>query len=149
MQHLSAQEFPTLSPAEYITLIPCFLCYKTQLLLLSYSVVSNSVDTTDYAAHQAPPSMEFCRQDYWSGLPFPITGDLPDPGIKHGSPYLLHCRWILYHWATGEARKTQYLLRKICCIHGEKNSNFIYTWCKMLLVTYLRKTDQTKKVSLS
>ena len=39
-------------------------------------------------AHQAPPSMEFSRQDYWSGLPFPSPGDLPDPGIKPGSPAL-------------------------------------------------------------
>ena len=30
--------------------------------------------------------MEFSRQEYWSGLPFPSPGDLPDPGIKHGSP---------------------------------------------------------------
>ena len=34
------------------------------------------------AAYQAPPSMEFSRQDYWSGVPFPSPGDLPDPGIK-------------------------------------------------------------------
>ena len=33
-------------------------------------------------AHQLPLSMEFSRQEYWSGLPFPIAGDLPDPGIK-------------------------------------------------------------------
>ena len=33
-------------------------------------------------AHQAPPSMEFSRQEYWNGLPFPTPGDLPDPGIK-------------------------------------------------------------------
>ena len=33
-------------------------------------------------AHQAPPSMGFSRQEYWSGLPFPSPGDLPDPGIK-------------------------------------------------------------------
>ena len=37
-------------------------------------------------AHQAPPSMEFSRQEYWSGVPFPSPGDLPDPGIKSGSP---------------------------------------------------------------
>ena len=40
-------------------------------------------------AHQAPLSMEFFRQKYWSGLPFPSPGDLPDPGIKptyHASP---------------------------------------------------------------
>ena len=34
------------------------------------------------AAHQAPLSMEFSRQEYWSGLPCPPLGDLPNPGIK-------------------------------------------------------------------
>ena len=37
-------------------------------------------------AHPAPPSMEFSRQEYWSGLPFPSPGDLPDPGIEPRSP---------------------------------------------------------------
>ena len=32
--------------------------------------------------------MEFSRQEYWGALPFPSPGDLPDPGIKHGSPAL-------------------------------------------------------------
>ena len=36
-------------------------------------------------AHQGPPSMGFSRQEYWSGLPFPSPGDLPDPGIEPGS----------------------------------------------------------------
>ena len=40
------------------------------------------------AAHQAPPSMGFSRQEYWSGLPFPSPGDLPDPGIEPRSPAL-------------------------------------------------------------
>ena len=40
------------------------------------------------AAYQAPPPMGFSRQEYWSGLPFPSPGDLPDPGIKPGSPAL-------------------------------------------------------------
>ena len=39
-------------------------------------------------AYQAPQSMEFFRQDYWSGLPFPSPGNLPDPGIEPGSPAL-------------------------------------------------------------
>ena len=39
-------------------------------------------------AHQAPLSMGFSRQEYWSGLPFPSPGDLPDPGIKPRSPAL-------------------------------------------------------------
>ena len=39
-------------------------------------------------ARQAPPSMEFSRQEYWSGLPFPSPGDLPNPGIEPRSPAL-------------------------------------------------------------
>ena len=39
-------------------------------------------------AHQAPQSMEFSRQEYWSGLPFPSPEDLPNPGIELGSPTL-------------------------------------------------------------
>ena len=35
--------------------------------------------------HQAPLSMEFSRQEYWSGLPFPTPGDLPDPGSEPAS----------------------------------------------------------------
>ena len=44
-------------------------------------------------AYQAPPSMEFSRQEYWSGLPFPCPGDLPDARIEPGLP---HCRQMLY-----------------------------------------------------
>ena len=39
-------------------------------------------------AYEAPPSMGFSRQEYWSGLPLPSPGDLPDPGIEPGSPAL-------------------------------------------------------------
>ena len=41
------------------------------------------------AAYQAPPSVGFSRQKYWSGLPFPPTGDLPDPGIEPASSVAL------------------------------------------------------------
>ena len=37
-------------------------------------------------ARQAPLSIEFSRQEYWSGLPFPSLGDLPNPGIKSAYP---------------------------------------------------------------
>ena len=56
------------------------------LLLFSRSVISNSFVTLWTVAHQAPLSMEFPRQEYWSGLSFPPPEDLPDPGITH----LLH-----------------------------------------------------------
>ena len=41
-----------------------------------------------YVAHQSPLSMGFSRQEYWSGLPFPSPGDLPDLGIEAWSPAL-------------------------------------------------------------
>ena len=51
------------------------------------SVVSNSA-TLWTVARQAPLFMEFSTQEYWSGLPFPFLGDLPDPGIETRSPAL-------------------------------------------------------------
>ena len=57
------------------------------MCVLSLSVVSNSV-TLWTAAHQAPLSMGFSRQEYWGGLPFPSPGDLPNPEIEPGSPAL-------------------------------------------------------------
>ena len=49
--------------------------------------MSNFV-TSWTVAHQAPLSIEFSRQEFWSGLPFPPPGDLPDPRIELMSPAL-------------------------------------------------------------
>ena len=54
--------------------------------MLSYSVVSDSSVTRWTVVCQAPLSMGFSKQEYWSRLPFPSTGDLLNPGIKPGSP---------------------------------------------------------------
>ena len=54
---------------------------------VSRSVVSDSV-TLWIVAWQAHLSMEFSRQEYWSELPFPFPGDLPNPGIEPGPPTL-------------------------------------------------------------
>ena len=45
-------------------------------------------DSMDSSLHQAPPSMGFSRQEYWSGLSFPSSGNIPDPGIEPRSPAL-------------------------------------------------------------
>ena len=45
-------------------------------------------DPVDSSLHQAPPSMGFSRQEYWSGVPFPSPGNLPDPGFEPRSPAL-------------------------------------------------------------
>jgi len=50
--------------------------------------MSNSFVIPLTAAHQAPPSMGFPRQEYWSGFPFLFLWDLPEPGIKPMSPAL-------------------------------------------------------------
>ena len=60
-----------------------FLCYFCQ----SLSRV-RLFATPWTVGHQAPPSMGFSRQEYWSGMPFPSPGDLPDSGIKPRSPAL-------------------------------------------------------------
>ena len=52
------------------------------------SETDSEVATPWTAAHQAPLSMDFSRQEYWGGLPFPSPGDLPDPGIEPVSPTL-------------------------------------------------------------
>ena len=57
-------------------------------LSVSHSVVSNSLGSPWTVACQAPLSIGFPRQEYWSGLPVPSPGDIPDPGIEPGSPAL-------------------------------------------------------------
>ena len=54
----------------------------SSICVFSCSAVPNYFVIPWIVACQAPLSMEFSRQEYWSGLPFPTPGDLPDPGIK-------------------------------------------------------------------
>ena len=57
--------------------------------MLSHSVSLSHVQLFVWTvAHQASLFMEFFRQEYWSGLPFPSSGDLPNPGIDPVSPTL-------------------------------------------------------------
>ena len=66
------------------------------------SVVSDSVIPRT-VAHQAPLSMGFPRQGYWSGLPFPSPGDLPNPGIEPVSPAWQVLQILYTNWVTWEA----------------------------------------------
>ena len=52
------------------------------------SVMSDSLQPLCAVAHQASLTRRFSRQEYWSGLPFPSPGDLPNPGIEPLSPAL-------------------------------------------------------------
>ena len=51
-------------------------------------ITQSSLTLCDPIVCQVPLSMGYSRQEYWSGLPFPSPGDLPNSGIKAGSPVL-------------------------------------------------------------
>ena len=64
---------------NYICVCVCVCVFSHQILFKSF-VIPWTV------AHWTPLSMGFPRQEYWSGLPFPSPGDLPDPGIEPTAP---------------------------------------------------------------
>ena len=66
---------------------PSVKCIKVKVKVKSLSR-AQLFATSWTIAYQAPQSMGFSRQEYWSGLPFPSPGDLPNPGIEPGSPAL-------------------------------------------------------------
>ena len=77
-------------PSYYVKMISHCLCVYMVGWLVGLVTKSCLVAlaTPWTVAHQAPLSLGFSRQEYWSGLPFPSPGDLPDSGIKLGSPAL-------------------------------------------------------------
>ena len=87
------QETPPMQLVAIVWLLSCLLLILTPWIV----------------ACQAVLSIGFPRQEYWSGLPFPSLGDLPDPGIKPQSPAL--ASGFFYDRATREAL----LCRLLCC----------------------------------
>ena len=81
--------------------------YTDVCVSISHSVVSDSV-TPCIIAHQAPLSMEFSRQEYWTGLPFPSLGIFL---TQRSNLALLHCRQILYRLSY-QGNPTQMCVRK-------------------------------------
>ena len=85
-------------------LIPPSLVLQFELLSLSLFQVLSCVWLFCNPMDPSPPgssSMGFSQKEYWSGLPVPPPGDLPDPGTEPVSLHLLHCRWVLLllsHW---------------------------------------------------
>ena len=70
-----------LPPAFYsLSLPPVCVCMLSRLSLVLFAALWT-------AAHQTPLSMEFPRQEYWSGFPCPPPGDLPDTGMEPASPW--------------------------------------------------------------
>ena len=68
------------------------------LFLFSLSVMSSSFTTSWTVACWTLLSMGFPRQEYWNGLPFPSSGDLPNQGMKLASPTLQADSLLLSHW---------------------------------------------------
>ena len=60
--------------------------YLTTYMCVSCSIASDSLQSCGLVAYQATLSIEFSRQECWSSLPFPSSGDFPDPGIERSSP---------------------------------------------------------------
>ena len=76
------------SPHHNLELAACQISPGLQdacVLIASVASVVSDAATSWTAAHQAPLSMGFSRQEYWSGLPCPPQGDLPNPRIKLAS----------------------------------------------------------------
>ena len=77
---------------EVVGVQPCECTRTTKLCTLKgCCLIAQSCQTLVTLwtiAPQAPLAMGFSRQEYWSGLPFPSPGDLPDPGIEPRSPAL-------------------------------------------------------------
>ena len=87
--------FPSFMPFLMFSISLCrfeflfsIIFFVLEELALKWSEVAQLRPHGLYVAHQAPLSMEFSRQEYWSGLPFPSPGDLPYPGIEPRSPAL-------------------------------------------------------------
>ena len=92
----------------------------TYVCTVLYSVASVVIPST--IAHQAPPSVGFSRQEYWSGLPFPPPGDLPDLGIEPTAPASLALQadsLLLSHQGSPDIRK---LMADSCGCTTETNA---------------------------
>ena len=89
-------------------------------------------------AHQAPLSMDFSRQEYWSGLPFPSPGDLPDPGIKSKSPSLLADSLSSDPLGKPHTMKYQTIKKK------KEIMPFVATWMDLKIIT-LSEVSQKEK----
>ena len=73
---------------ENFTLVNTLLHMHMYMRACSVAQLCPTLCNPMYCSPQAPPSMGFTRQEYWSGLPFPSPRDLPNPGTESASPVL-------------------------------------------------------------
>ena len=86
-------------------------------------------------ACQASLSMGFSRQEHWSGLPCPLPGDLPDPGIEPGSPALQADSLPLSHW--GSLSRQSGVLKSQKKMHRQQQMRVIH-WPSKRTVSFLK-----------
>ena len=117
---------------------PFFRPYRLGLYVCACSVVSNSLWPVDCS----PPASSvhgISQEGYWSGLPFPPPGDLPNPGMELGSLHLLHWWQTLYHGATSP------LTGFLTVSHTLQFTRLIYlclTACPLMKVSPLREKQK-------
>ena len=116
------------------TCVFCWVCVQKMVVLETWKWKVKSLSRVQLfatpwtIAYQAPPSMGFSRQEYWRGLPFPSPGDLPDPGIKLGSP-AFQADTLTFE-PPGKPRETwKYLFKK--------KLYFIFNWEIIILPTVM------------
>ena len=117
-----------------------FLNPKKKLVYLWHEWVSEVAQSCLTVRHyglvrQAPLSVGFSRQEYWSGLPFSSPGDLPDPGIKlrspalqadslppelPGNPYLWHASPESEQDASNFSHRFLHVYQSLCCLIDQK-----------------------------
>ena len=112
------------------------------------SVMSDSA-TPWTRAHQAPLAMEFSRQEYWSGLPFPIPGDPSDPEMSLASPTLaggffptvlpgncVSCgiRSHVFGFPSVRISSVHHLLKRFSSLHWTVLARWIYFWTIFCLI---------------
>ena len=107
----------------------CVLVAQSRLILCD-PMDCSPPGSSSHGILQDPLPMEFSRQEYWSGLPFPPPGDLPDPGIKPKAPALqadslpseppgkplFFIRYPKYEVDTGEQGYVQSVSFRFCCL---------------------------------
>ena len=102
------------------TIFKCMCCVCAELLSRVQLFATPWI-----AAHQAPLSMGFSSQEYWSGQPFPTPGDIPDPGIEPGLLHLLH--WQADFFTTAPRGKSIQIdtlfLNRIVCLEFYMNQH--------------------------
>ena len=118
----------------YVCVWVC-VCVSTRMCVCKcvHTCTQSSLFVTPWtAAHQAPQSMGFSRQKYWSGLPFPSTGDLLNPGTKLASPVSLTLAGRFFTgWAT-EACPGDTEASGKSCLNGQRLKFGFKTSCWLL-----------------